>query len=175
MTIATIPLPLETDLSGGTAKRLRSFMERQSQSNWCWAACGASVGNYYHGSGSYTQCGIANKCQGKKTCCTNASGCNQYGRLDKALEAANSYDTKAAAKASFTTLHDHIDNNQPVGARVKWNGSGAHVMMITGYDTEGEKITIQDPALGTTTIAYASYPAKYHNGGTWTHTYFTKS
>ena len=153
---------------------LPQFMEHQTQSNWCWAANGTSVGNYYWGPGAYSQCGIANACQGKETCCDNPSECNQYGYLDKALKAAKSYDSMASGTAGFAELQQRIDQNQPVGTRVAWNGGGAHFMMVSGYNNNGNKITIQDPWYGTSTILYSSYPASYHGGGTWTHTYYTK-
>ena len=153
---------------------LPQFMEHQSQTNWCWAANGASVGNYYWGPSSYTQCGIANTCQGKTTCCTDPGGCNQYGNLDVALHAAKSFDTYAGGTTGFDVLQQRVDQRQPVGTRVAWTGGGAHFMMVTGYNNNGNKITIQDPWYGTSTVAFASYPASYHSGGTWTHTYYTK-
>ncbi|MGB3176430.1 MAG: papain-like cysteine protease family protein [Albidovulum sp.] len=153
---------------------LPQFMEHQSQTNWCWAANGASVGNYYWGPGTYTQCGIANTCQGKTTCCTSPGGCNQYGFLDQALRAAKSFDSMAGGTTTWAIVMKRIDAKQPVGTRVAWNGGGAHFMMITGYDNNGNKIAIQDPWYGASTVAWASYPASYHSGGTWTHTYFTK-
>lgn len=156
------------------ANKLYFAMERQTQTNWCWAADGASVGNYYWGSGSYTQCGIANSCQNKSTCCSNPGGCNQYGYLDKALQAAKSFDRMDGGTATFAVLKGRIDSGQPVGTRVAWTGGGAHFMMITGYNTDGNKIDIQDSWYGSTTIAYAAYPASYHGGGTWKETYFTK-
>ncbi len=153
---------------------LASFMQQQTQSNWCWAANGASVGNFYWGNGTYTQCGIANACQSKTTCCSNPSGCNQYGYLDQALQAARSFDSMAGGTASFAVLQGRVDVGQPVGTRVAWNGGGAHFMMVTGYNNNGNTIVIQDPWYGTSTVAYASYPSSYHGGGSWTHTYYTK-
>jgi hypothetical protein len=153
---------------------LPQFMDPQTQTNWCWAANGESVGNFYWGAGSYSQCEIANVCQGATTCCTAPSGCNAYGYLDQALQAAKSLDNVMGATTGFATLQQRIDQNQPVGTRIAWNGGGAHFMMVTGYNNDGNKIIIQDPWFGTSTIAFASYPANYQGGGTWTHTYFTK-
>ena len=153
---------------------LPQFMEHQTQTNWCWAANGASVGNYYWGSGTYTQCGIANACQQKTTCCTSPSGCNQYGFLDLALQHANSFDGMANGTAPWGTVMQRIDASQPVGTRVAWNGGGAHFMMIAGYNNNGNKITLQDPWYGTSTIAWSAYPGGYQVGGTWTTTYYTK-
>lgn len=156
-----------------TSAALPQFMQHQMQDNWCWAANGASVGDFYWGVGSYTQCGVANICQNKTTCCNYPGGCNQYGYLDQALQAAKSYDSMIGGSISFTMIQQRIGSRQPVGTRVAWNGGGAHFMMITGYDTNGTKITLQDPWYGTSTIAFSSYASSYHGGGDWTHTYFT--
>lgn len=156
------------------SKELREFMEHQTQNNWCWAACGASVGNYYWGPSRYTQCGIANTCQSKTTCCTDPAGCNQYGYLNLALEAARSFRSSSGGTSPYSSLKGEVDKCRPVGTRVAWTGGGAHFMMVTGYNDDGDKITIQDPWYGTSRIAYASYPASYQGGGSWTHTYLTQ-
>lgn len=174
MPFITHPLKTNYALGGGSSKKLPQFMQHQQQSNWCWAACGASVGNYYYGKNTFTQCGIANTCQGKQTCCKKPSGCNQYGYLDKALSAANSYEKMISKSISFSTLKNRIGSSQPVGTRVAWLGGGAHFMMVTGYHTNESKIMIQDPWYGTSTIKFSSYPGSYQGGGTWTHTYYTK-
>jgi hypothetical protein len=168
---------LQPTAAGGAAtKNLPQFMQQQTQTNWCWAANGASVGNLYHGPNTYTQCGIANACLGKTTCCTTPGDCNVYGYLDKALEAAKSFDNMQLGAISFNIIQDRINTNEPIGTRVAWNNSGgaAHFTMLSGYDAGNDKITVQDPWYGTTTIVYDQYPVGYHSGGTWTHTYFTK-
>lgn len=156
------------------SRELPQFMDYQTQTNWCWAACGASVGNYYWGPSRYTQCGIANACQNKTTCCSNPSGCNQYGFLDLALQKARSFRSMNGGTTAYNTLKTEIDACKPVGTRVAWNGGGAHFMMVTGYNDNGSKITIQDPWYGTSKIAYASYASGYQGGGSWTHSYFTE-
>lgn len=54
------------------AASLNFTMQKQTQTNWCWAAVSASVGNYY-GTGSWTQCGVA-------TAALDRNCCNQPGR-----------------------------------------------------------------------------------------------
>ena len=153
---------------------LPEFMEHQQQTNWCWAACGASVGNFFYSGSPFSQCGVANACQGKTTCCSNPAGCNQYGYLDKALRAAKSFDSMRGGTATLAEVGTRLSRSQPVGTRVAWNGGGAHFMMITGYLESPQLITIQDPWYGTSGIAWSAYPASYHGGGSWTHTYFTR-
>lgn len=161
-------------------KQIDYMMQEQQQSNWCWAACGASTGNFYSGGDNYTQCEIANTCQGKTSCCTDPAGCNFYGYLDTALEAAQCFDRKQSSPVDFPTVKASIDANRPLGARVKWNGGGAHFLMMTGYGTgtgtpPAPTIVVDDPAYGRSSIAFSRYAAHYHAGGTWTHSYFTKS
>lgn len=154
--------------------QLPNFMQHQQQTNWCWAATGASVGNFYYSGSPFSQCGIANACQGKQTCCQNPAGCNQYGYLDKALRAASSFDSMRSGTVSYPEVATRLQRGQPVGTRVAWNGGGAHFMMITGYTDSPQFITIQDPWYGTSSIGWRAYPASYHGGGSWTHTYFTR-
>ncbi len=155
-------------------KSLAFTMEHQTQVNWCWAAVGASVGNFFWGTGTYTQCEIANTCQQKTTCCTSPGGCNQYGWLEKALAAAKSFDRYERATIEFAALQSQINSEKLIGTRVKWNSGGAHFMVISGYDTDGDTIEIKDPWYGTSVMVFASYPASYHGGGTWTTTYYTE-
>jgi hypothetical protein len=149
-------------------------MEPQCQTNWCWAANGASVGNFYHGLGFFKQCKIVNEVQGKETCCEEPAGCNDYGWLYKALISAGSFDHSVADSAAFSAVKEEINGNRPVCTRVKWNSTGAHFTTITGYDMIGSKLVIQDPLHGQSTIPYASYPSAYQSGGAWTNTYYTK-
>nr|VFK67284.1 MAG: Peptidase_C39 like family protein [Candidatus Kentron sp. UNK]VFK72621.1 MAG: Peptidase_C39 like family protein [Candidatus Kentron sp. UNK] len=158
----------DTAAGGGVSKKLPDFMQHQLQSNWCWAANGASVGNLYHGPDSYSQCGISDDCLNKKSCCDDPvnDDCNVYGYLDKALKAAKSFDRMQSGTTSYDNVQAEINEGKPIGTRVAWNGAGAHFMMITGYDTDRNKIFVQDPWHGTTTIAYTQYPSHYHGGGT---------
>lgn len=156
------------------SKKLTFTMQSQTQTNWCWVANAASVGDYYWGSGSYSQCGLANSCLGKSTCCSNPSGCNDYGSLREALQVAKSLNRMIEDSVTFVVLQQQVDMGRPVGTRVAWTGSGAHSMMVTGYNKDSGTIDVQDPWYGSTTIAYASYPSSYQNGGTWTHTYLTE-
>jgi len=159
---------------GDTYKNLELDMQEQSQTQWCWAACGASIGDYYHGQGTYSQCGVANLVQAKTTCCENPSGCNQPAKLDDALKAADSYQSMVSNSVSFDVLVAQIDANKPVGTRVGWYGGGGHFMAISGYNSkQPKKITIKDPWYGQSVMDYDKYPAQYNGGGNWTHTYYT--
>lgn len=158
------------------SKKLPFAMQRQQQSNWCWAANAVSVGNFFYGPDKYTQCGVVNTCQGKNTCCADPAGCNQPGFLGQALEATHSFDHWEVGSTPYETIQQRINVGEPVGNRVLWtNGGGAaHFTMITGYNDDGSKITIQDSIFGESIVAYGSYPSQYHGGGSWSATYYTR-
>jgi hypothetical protein len=143
------------------------------QTNWCWAANAASVGNFYHGPNCYKQCEIADKCLDKNKCCKKPKSCNKYSFLDSALYHADSFEDEALSPATFSAVSQEIDANRPLCTRVKWDDKGAHFTTITGYYEDGARIVIQDPWHGVSTIEYGSYPAEYFGGGTWTNSYFT--
>src|SRR5260370_26671301 len=65
-------------------KIMMSFsVQRQLQSNWCWAAVAASIADYYDPNTTETQCTIANRCLKRTDCsttvgrCAPNSACNQ--------------------------------------------------------------------------------------------------
>ncbi len=160
--------------AGGTGSdvQLPFTMQHQQQSNWCWSACGTSVGLFY-GTGSWTQCNTASGCLPGQDCCKNAGPCNVYGYLDKALTYTKSYNSMAGGTCSPSTIKSELSAGNPVCTRVAWNGGGAHFMAITGISSS-DVLTIQDSIYGTTRIAYNSYAGSYHGGGSWTTTYYCK-
>lgn len=166
-------LPTETR---GT--QLPRFMQRQEQSNWCWAAVATSVGLLLE-TGRWTQCDTASRCfSPARSCCGDPERCNEYGYLDKALDQTMSLDFHENAPAKQKRIKRHIEEGRPVCTRVAWDANGAHFMAITGYsldDDDEMTITIQDPQHGICSMRLSDYPGRYPAGsGTWTHTYYCK-
>ncbi len=155
---------------GASTVQLSFTMQHQLEANWCWAACGTSVGLFY-GTGNWTQCDTATGCLPGQNCCANAGSCNVYGYLNKALTYTRSFNHTADGTCPPNTVRAQLNNGNSVCTRVAWNGGGAHFMAITGIDSSN-KLTIQDSIYGTTRINYNSYPGAYHGGGTWTTTYY---
>lgn len=163
--------PIQSEV--GLSKQIPDFMQKQTQTNWCWITCGTSVGDYYWGEGTYTQCGIANTCLNKTTCCLDPKSCNETGLFSAALKAARSFVSRKLGSTTYDLVMAEIDLGRPLGANVAWTDGGGHSMTLTGYDTTGSMITIQDPGYGPSTMAFASFPSAYHGGGTWSDSYFT--
>ena len=152
-------------------------MQRQTESEWCWAATSTSVAHFYKPSSAWTQCKVANKIKGRSDCCgKGASGpCNEGDSLGDALQVVGHYVEEDGEPASFSDVQAQIAARLPFCARIAWSGGGAHFMAIVGYDaTEGEYMTIADPIYGVSVYDYATYRDAYRHSGTWTTSYPTK-
>jgi Papain-like cysteine protease AvrRpt2 len=150
-------------------------MQHQQQTQWCWAANAVSVNLYYHPSSGRTQCAVVNTHLGQTTCCQNGSTaqCNQPSSLSDVLSEVGNLNAFTTTKDSLSKIKGEINGCRPVCLRIGWNGGGGHFVAIYGYS--GNNINIGDPWYGTSVQDYGSMPSSYHGGGSWTHTYTTKS
>lgn len=153
------------------ASTLNFNMQQQTQSNWCWAAVSASVGNYY-GTGAWTQCNVANAELDRNSCCNQPGPCNVYGYLDSALRTTRSFANMTQGAIQLSAINNQINLKRPIGVRIAWYGGGAHFNTI--YGTNGNYLLIADSIYGYSTRAINSFPGSYNGGGNWTTTYFTQ-
>ncbi|RON11494.1 hypothetical protein BK659_01425 [Pseudomonas brassicacearum] len=153
------------------AASLNFTMQRQTQTNWCWAAVSASVGNYY-GTGSWTQCVVANDELDRNSCCNQPGPCNVYGYLDSALRTTRSFASMSQGSIQMNAIENQINMGRPIGIRVAWYGGGAH--FLTFYGTNGNYVLVADSIYGYSTRALNTFPGSYNGGGNWTTTYFTR-
>jgi hypothetical protein len=153
-------------------------MQPQQQSNWCWAATGASVALFYQPGSGWTQCGVADGELGRNDCCgAGASGpCNVYGYLDQALTVVGHFDRWVSGIATTAQIENEVTFARPLGIRVAWSGGGAHFLVIKGQYSAGgiDYVSVDDPIYGRSDVNYATLQTAYRGSGTWTHTYYTK-
>jgi Papain-like cysteine protease AvrRpt2 len=154
-------------------------VERQQQTNWCWAATSKSVSEHY-GSTAWTQCLIANQALPRTDCCAGGASdparCNQPWFFDTALTVTANLAAMQSRALGFAEVQQEIGNDAPVGARVGWHGGGGHFMAITGWlvgESGDEYIAVSDPIYGETQILFGDYADAYQSGGDWTHSYLT--
>lgn len=152
-------------------------MERQTQSNWCWAATSKSVSYFYSALTPWTQCKVAGS-ELNKTCCTTPvpSVCNVPWYLDRALTRTGNFVSMQGGTISYARIKQELDRGLVVGTRIGWNGGGGHFMVIYGVAKIGflEYLYIDDPIYGKSFLTYAQFATNYKGSGRWTHTYFTK-
>ncbi|MFS2135366.1 papain-like cysteine protease family protein [Duganella sp. Dugasp56] len=160
-------------------RKLAFAIQTQLQSKWCWAAVTTSVALFYQPKSAVSQCKLATwRCNDEHDCCTAPlpEGCNHTYNTGQALAHVGHLQASTQGALPLATLKSQIDDDQPVGASVKWSsGRGNHAMVIYGY--KDDSIWIADPGRrgGVTYMKYADYPASYKSGGTWARTYTTKS
>jgi hypothetical protein len=160
-------------------RRLAFTMQAQLESQWCWAACSASVSLFYDSASGWTQCSVVNAELGQSTCCQNGSTsqCNQPWYLDLALARTGNLASWLGGTGTIAQIRNEIRNRRPLGARIGWSGGGGHFVMIAGYRScdPDEYIDVRDPIYGSSDIPRATFASSYQGTGAWTHTYYTES
>jgi hypothetical protein len=153
-------------------------MEKQTQSNWCWAATSNSVSHFYSSLlNPWSQCKIAGA-ELSQTCCTSPvpSPCNVPWYLDKALSRTENYVSIQSGTISWQDVKAEIEKGLVVGTRIGWSGGGGHFMVIYGVSKilNTHYLHIDDPIYGKSILTVNQFATNYQGSGTWTHTYFTK-
>jgi len=162
--------------SSADSKWLAMKEQPQEQTNWCWAATGASIANYIEKSDKWTQCNLATitfKTLGD--CCdpANTDKCNRTAFGDIALENVHHYNGPIET-LEWETITNEIGNGHPISVGITWNGGGAHNPVIDGYsgsDPGSGVIEVQDPWYGPTTIALSDFPGNYQGRATFNQGY----
>lgn len=148
--------------------------QAQEQTNWCWAATGNSVADYY-GYGQYSQNQFCNMAFGRaidSTCPNNQATLANDQTAFRTIGFVNP-GTYVSGQVSFSTVVNQVSGNRPVMTRIGWASGGGHMMVITGYDQS--KSTIQyydpwpsDPRMNTSTFAWYQSNSTF----TWTHSLY---
>lgn len=150
-------------------------MQRQQQSNWCWAATSTSVAHYYDAGSTWTQCQVANSQTGRTDCCAGgaAGACNTAQVLDNPLQIVGHLDHMVGGSSTLATIRGEVDGGRPLCLRTAWAGGGAHFLAAIGY-SPGDIVHVDDPIYGPSDVAFATLTNAYQGSGTWTHSYFTR-
>ena len=152
--------------------KLNVVRERQSKTNWCWAASSAVVAKYNNDTG-ITQFDIVNEVKGSET--------DEGGSSDeekRAINYASNYnkDANIGSPFEFEQIRDIIDQQKPFVMNVKWLSSdnsvwgwiidaityNGHAVVVAGYNLDNRTVWIVDPWANTPTSNF-SYD-KLRNG-----------
>jgi hypothetical protein len=164
--------------------QLNFTVQRQTQDQWCWAALAASIAAYYEPASTATQCLLANWAFGQTTCCIDGStpSCNQPSSPGGAIDHLHCL-FGATGRIGFGDVRNQIVASKPIGIRILWSEGSAsvgHALSIYGYGAGNQPadqttIDISDPWYGESVVNFQNFPANYHAGEAWTHTYLTKA
>jgi Papain-like cysteine protease AvrRpt2 len=157
--------------------KLAFSIQRQLQTQWCWAAVSTSVSLYFNRSSTWTQCTVANKNLRRSDCCGSPSNCNTPSVLDVPLKITGKFRTMLERRLTLNEVQGEISGNSPVCARIAWRGGGGHFVVVAGWlvaaDPESQYLYISDPIYLDSRVALDEFPSGYQGGGDWTHTYLT--
>jgi hypothetical protein len=185
--LSATPSARATTGLGGLApssQTLTFSIQKQLQTNWCWAAVSTSVSHFYNAASTWTQCKVANQAWGRKDCCSDPAAasdvnrCNAPWYLDRALTITGNLDRVELRSLTFNEIQSEIGAKKPIGVRVGWYGRGGHFLVIRGWivgETGTEYIELADPIYLNSQIPYADFASSYQSGGDWTTSYLTQA
>jgi len=154
------------------------LMEKQKQSEWCWAAVALSIERYFSPYSVWGQCGIAAQVlKNAKDSCENPEGHDQPAPLESALDIVRRLNETRKGPLNFAGMQKELDAGKPVCVRIKWTGDGAHFVVLTGYkvsDSGLRMVDVADPLYPDSTRAFDDFPSAYQGGGEWTDTFLVK-
>jgi hypothetical protein len=156
-------------------------MEQQEYDEWCWAAVGLSVNQYFSPSSPMKQCELANTVLTSTDCCNTPlpQGRNTSAELQIVLSDLGVLQGTDLPLSSADIYTQIVSNSLPVCVRIGWFGqsSNAHFVVICGcpVTASGEQwLDIADPFYGDSTVPYQDFVHSYLNAGEWTATFLVK-
>jgi hypothetical protein len=114
---------------------------------------------------------------GLDTCCVDGTSdhCDQPGFPDRALTIVGHLSRASTGKLPFAEVTAQIGLGRPISVAIAWFDGGGHNVVVSGYDTRGTDLTIDDPWTGTSySVPYRAFPGNYRFGATWSQSYFTE-
>jgi Papain-like cysteine protease AvrRpt2/Bacterial tandem repeat domain 1 len=166
---------------------LRFRIQRQQQSQWCWAAVSSSIRRYYQPASTLSQVDLVNQRRGRNDCGQPGPGadgdrCNKPDNTSDVIDDLGHLAQMQNNSVSFADLRGQLAAGRPIFCRIEWDGGGRHAVVAAGVE-DGEFVIMCDPgsssaadaSLGTTTVvAYDSLLSNYSGSGNWIGTGYTQ-
>lgn len=163
-------------------KSFKFDIQRQEQTNWCWAAVGATVVHYYNNNTSWTQCDIVTAALKQDACFVDASSphINKQWYLDRALSIVGCLKRMTDKRVPEELVLYEIAARRPLGVRIHWRGGGGHFVVLRSWfigEDDALWYVVEDPAKnggGTRKMPASKFETAYgsQGRGSWSHTYF---
>lgn len=147
-------LASRTTTTASESGRLRFALERQQDSEWCWAAVSVSLARYHNILPSgVTQCELASRLA-RVSCCpigANRSWCNRPREVIDGFREVGISGQYMDGPASFDQVANRIRGHLPVVVQINWpHGGGSHLIVIYGFNNDPRQVSepwvlIRDP------------------------------
>ena len=170
---------------GTTTGAVSLQVQRQQNSEWCWAAVSTSVDRFFRPDSTHTQCEIAGSVLNVKCCdgtqAVKSDACNTPHALHSVLGRLHLLAADPIVKPlAFDQVRREVDAGRPVCILIKWlDNQGqvtnrGHFIALNGYRvTPAQKqfVSITDPMYGASEIAFDQFTSRkggYRDGrGVW--------
>jgi hypothetical protein len=153
-------------------------VERQEQSQWCWAAVAVSVARHFDSASRWRQCTVVNAELNQTSCCDDGGSpsCGRPWYLDRALATVAHLHAVRSGALDFSEAYAEVVANQPPCMRIGWAGGGGHFVAVVGVRQAGGDrfLRIGDPLHGTVEEGWTDPAEPYMGYGSWTDPYFTQ-
>lgn len=151
--------------------KLNVVVPYQDGTNWCWAAVTAGIRNYQQKPGSpWDQCEVSIRRWTHNDCCTRPtpSACNQKTQLEVAFSKSNVNSTDGSGYLSFAEVRAEIDDDNPLGAAIRFGSGLVHFVEVDGYRDDDRYVFVNCPERGALTMTYQDLVNNFNNeGGMW--------
>jgi hypothetical protein len=153
------------------------LLQRQKQSNWCWAAIGVALDKYLKGS-DRTQCDLVQTVKSPNgiDCCAQPDHplCNSIDQITRVLGklgvARRTNPPQPQGAVSFDVIKEDVARNRPLIC-LHSGATGLHYVLVVGWrlDQQIPWLLVDDPALGLrVTVSFADFFS--YGGRTWIQT-----
>ncbi|MDT8910130.1 papain-like cysteine protease family protein [Amycolatopsis sp. PS_44_ISF1] len=164
-----VPAAAQADsVNRASAQYLRYTQQTQKYDEWCWAADGSSIENYYGYGISQDQFCAAAKGTAVGYCP------NETGALDQIVNGFRQTGFSANETGGalyWNTVRSEIDAGRPAMTVISWSSGGAHAQTIYGYDASSGTISTGDPWPAYQRYQTYTYNSYLQNSNfTWTDT-----
>ncbi|GLW93274.1 papain-like cysteine protease family protein [Actinokineospora globicatena] len=165
---SSLRVPAGGTASGAAASSyyLRYTQQVQKYNQWCWAADGSSIEQYF-GAGT-TQDQFCAAAKGTQVgYCPNETGA--LYQIVNGFRRTGFTATQVGNAMSWSSTVAQINAGQPIMTVISWSSGGAHAEVIYGYDATNGTISVGDPWASYNrywTSSYNNY--LYNNQFAWT-------
>jgi hypothetical protein len=172
-------------VSSSTIVTVPLTVQKQENSEWCWAAVTVSVDLFFRPASTHTQCEVAGGVLGLSCCSggklSKSDPCNVPHPIHTVLGRFHLLAADPIRKPlTFNQVQKEIDGGRPVCVLIKWRdddgtvSNRGHFIAINGYRVTPslkQFVAITDPFFGPSEIDYAIFTSAgggYRDGrGVW--------
>ncbi|QKW05856.1 C39 family peptidase [Streptomyces sp. NA04227] len=154
------------------ANRLGITMQAQEKDNWCWAASGNTIADFY--GHDYSQNTFCNAAFGRSTGTECPNNQATLGDVQNAFDWAGiGSGSYVGYPLNYSTVQSEINAGRPVETRIGWTSGGGHMHVVYGFDTANNWVYWGDPWPSSDRYNWASH-SWYVDNNTfdWTHSLY---